>query len=69
MAASTVKKMKFLCVASAILFASSFSCVEGMGNPAAIFCTQKGGTLKAVTTAMGQDANCVLKDGTVCAQW
>ena len=41
----------------------------GIANPASVFCTSMGGTLKIVDTASGQVGNCQLPDGTTVEEW
>ncbi len=41
----------------------------GLANPAAVFCTEQGGTLKIVTEKAGERGICVLPDGTERDSW
>jgi putative hemolysin len=40
-----------------------------IANPASVYCTEQGGTLKIVDTPDGQVGICTLKDGTECEEW
>lgn len=40
-----------------------------IANPASVYCTEHGGTLKIVDTPDGQTGICTLKDGVECDEW
>ncbi|XXD10020.1 DUF333 domain-containing protein [Klebsiella sp. R445] len=41
----------------------------GMANPAAVYCTQKGGTLIPVQTPQGARSDCKLPSGETIDEW
>ncbi|USD66777.1 DUF333 domain-containing protein [Vibrio sp. SCSIO 43136] len=54
---------------SAATQAQDVALMPSMANPAAEFCLSQGGELKDIETKDGQDALCVLNDGTEIEQW
>jgi putative hemolysin len=41
----------------------------GLANPASVYCTKVGGTLRIETSSEGQYGMCVLPDGTEIEEW